>query len=50
MTEMLTSIDQPLDKLSDLTPEEMSALLSFPYALSDTDFPFSLKREHEGLD
>ena len=27
--EMLTSIDQPLDRLEDLTPEEMSALLFF---------------------
>jgi hypothetical protein len=46
---MLTPIDQPLDKLGDLTPEEMSALFFFS-ALSNADLPFSLKREHEGLD
>jgi hypothetical protein len=28
--EMLTPIDQPLDKLEDLTPEEMSVFFSFP--------------------
>ena len=29
---MLTPIDQPLDKLEDLAPEEMSAFFfSFPY-------------------
>jgi hypothetical protein len=47
---MLTPIEQPLDKLGDLTPEEMSALLFFFTALSNADVPFSLKREHEGLD
>jgi membrane-associated progesterone receptor component len=40
--EMLTPIDQPLDKLEDLTPEEMSAL-SFFSALSNADLPFSFK-------
>ena len=30
---MLTPIDQPLDKLGDLTPEEMLALLFFFSAL-----------------
>jgi hypothetical protein len=47
---MLTPIEQPLDKLGDLTPEEMSALLLFFTALSNADVRFSLKREHEGLD
>ena len=47
---MLTPIDQPLDKLEDLTPEEMSAPLFFFSALSNADDTLSLKREHEGLD
>ena len=45
---MLTPIDQPLDKLGDLAPEEMLVLLFFP--LVNADPAFSLKREHEGLD
>ena len=47
---MLTPIDQPLDKLEDLTSEEMSALLFFFSVLLNADIPYSLKREHEGLD
>lgn len=47
---MLTPIDQPLDKLEDLSPEEMSVPLFFFSALSNADLPYSLKREHEGLD
>ncbi len=31
--DMLTPIDQPLDKLGDLTPEEMSVLSLFPLIL-----------------
>jgi hypothetical protein len=46
--EMLTPIDQPLDKLGDLTPEEMLVLLLS--LVANADLPFSLKREHEGLD
>jgi hypothetical protein len=30
IVDMLTPIDQPLDKLEDLTPEEMSGFLPFP--------------------
>jgi hypothetical protein len=39
---MLTPIEKPLDKLEDLTPEEMSALFFFS-ALSNADLPFSFK-------
>lgn len=49
---MLTPVDQPLDKLEDLTLEEMS-VLSFLFKLlkmlTPALFGFS-KREHEGLD
>jgi hypothetical protein len=45
---MLMSVDQPLDKLQDLSPEEMFVRLLF--LIADTDLPFSLRREHEGLD
>jgi hypothetical protein len=50
--EMLTPIDQPLDKLEDLTPEEMSVPLYYSPSrmLMPVLFCFSLKREHEGLD
>ena len=42
---MLTPIDQPLDKLGDVTPEVMSALLFFFFsALSNADFSFSIKQ------
>jgi hypothetical protein len=37
---MLTPIEQPLDKLGDLTPEEMSALLFFFSALPNSDVRF----------
>ena len=33
---MLTPIDKPLDKLEDLTPEEMYVKVSLSYALSLT--------------
>ena len=46
--EMLTPVDQPLDKLGDLSPEEMFVRLLF--LVANADLPFSLKREHEGLD
>lgn len=45
---MLTPIDQPLDKLGDLTPEETSVVLFSP--LANADLRYSIKREYEGLD
>jgi hypothetical protein len=38
---MLTPIDQPLDKLGDLTPEETSVQLFS--SLANVDLPFSQK-------
>jgi hypothetical protein len=34
IVEMLTPVDQPLDKLEDLTPEEMSVVTRFEFSRS----------------
>ena len=39
--EMLTPIDQPLDKLEDLTPEEMFVPVSFHFSLIDHPSAYS---------
>lgn len=48
---MLTPVDQPLDKLEDLTHEEMSVPSSCsPFDNADASVVRFLKREYEGLD
>ena len=46
---MLTPIDQPLDKLEDLTPEEMSVVLLTAF-LFFRQLLITAQREHEGMD
>lgn len=45
---MLTPVDQPLDKLEDLTQEEMYDVASTAMS-SCRSFGFIQQREHEGL-
>ena len=48
MVDMLTPIDEPLDKLEDLTPEEMLGFLSHVVVCVDADSV--RQRKYEGLD
>ena len=47
MVDMLTPIDEPLDKLEDLTPEEM---LVFSHVVVCVDADSVRQRKYEGLD